>query len=301
MKYTTIKTVFAAATAALLVLTSACGGQKGDITGEAHASDGGARTIIVATSGTPAPMTQVNADGTVGGYEIELLKEADKLIADYDFKYEQVDFAGITGGLDSGKFQIGANFFNYTPERAQKFVFSKYPHYRDQAAVLTRPGFAQEHPFHTLADLGGYSVPTDSNGSAFQVFLEDFNKLYPNNPIKITYTPADHATRLRQISQGQFDYGYGGRFHQKVYAQDLGVQVDYVPIPDSFASTDEEKELIKSLRQETYYLFPKTDEGQKISDEVDKALVALHQNGTMQKLSEQYFGYDLTGDDSVWS
>ncbi|MBT1179813.1 hypothetical protein [Bifidobacterium vespertilionis] len=31
MKSTTIKTVFAAVTAALLVLTSACGGQKGDI------------------------------------------------------------------------------------------------------------------------------------------------------------------------------------------------------------------------------------------------------------------------------
>lgn len=283
---------------ALLFGLTACG-QKGDASGEAQ-NGNQTQTVLVATSGTPAPMTIVNADGSFSGYEIDLLKEVDKLLPNYKFKYEQVDFKGITGGLDSGKYQIGANFFNYTPERAEKFIFSKYPHYRDQASVLTRPGFAKEHPFKTFSDLGGYRVPTDDVGSAFQVFVEDFNKLYPDNPINITYTPADHATRLREISQGQFDYGYGGRFHQKVYAKDLGVKVDYVPIPDSLAKNEQEKKLIKSLRQETYFLFPKTDAGQKLSDEVDSALVKLHKNGTMQKLSKKYLGYDLTGSASDW-
>ena len=293
------KATLGAITAGLLILTAACGGQKGDASGEAKAGDP-AKTILVATSGTPAPMTIVNEDGSITGYEIDLLKEADKLIDDYNFKYEQVDFKGITGGLDSGKYQIGANFFNYTPERAAKFVFSKHSHYKDQAAVLTRPGFSKDHKFTKFSDLGGYKVPTDTQGSAFQIFVEDFNKLYPNNPIKITYTEADHATRLRQISQGEFDYGYGGRFHQKVYAKDLGVTVDYVPIPESLAKTDEEKQLIKSLSQETHYLFPKTDEGQKIADEVDDALVQLHKNGKMQELSKKYFGYDMTGDAADW-
>jgi polar amino acid transport system substrate-binding protein len=285
--------------AAFMVMTSACG-QRGDASGEAQ-SGATAQTITVASSGTPAPMTYADKNGNLTGYEIELLKEVDKLTPQYKFNYEKVDFQGITAGIDSGKYQIGANFFNYTPERAQKFIFSKYPHYRDSAAVLAKPGFAETHKFTKLSDLGGYTVPSDQQGAAWQVFVEDFNKMFPNKPLKIVYTGVDHATRLREISQGQFDFGYGGRFHQKVYATDLGVKVEYIPIPDSAAQNDEQKKLLKSLRQETYFLFPKTADGQKISDAVDKALVTLHQNGTMQKLSKHYLGYDMTGTKADWA
>lgn len=285
---------------ATLILVSAGCGQRGDASGE---SDAGSttKTIVVATSGTPSPMTIIEEDGSFTGYEPELLKAADELIAEYDFQFEQVEFEGIAGGLDSGKFQIGANFFNYTPERAEKFTFSKTPHYVDSAAVLATPGFSEKHQFTKLSDLGGYNVPTDSKGSAFQVFVEDFNTIFADNPINIHYTSVDHATRLRQISEGQYDYGYGGRFHQKVYAKDLGVDVEYIAIPDSVAQDDEQKELLKSLRQETYFLFPKTDEGKEIAAALDAALIKLHQNGEMQKLSEQYFGYDMTGSDDQWA
>lgn len=295
-----VKGALSALTAGLLILASGCGGQVGDASGEGKATATEAKTIVAATSGVPSPMVMVNADGSYGGYEIDLLREADKLIDDYDIRFEKVDFAGISGGLDSGKFQIGVNYFNYTPQREEKFIFSKHPHYVDLASVLTRPGFSKEHPFKTFADIGGYKVPSDSNGSAWQTFVEDYNKLYPGNPIKVEYTPVDHATRIRQISQGVYDFGTGGRFYQKVYGKDLGVDVDYVVIPDSIATTDEERRLLKSLHNDTYFLFPKTDEGRKIADAVDKALLELYKNGTMKELSLKYLGYDMTGGDDNW-
>ncbi|MCI1984822.1 MAG: transporter substrate-binding domain-containing protein [Bifidobacteriaceae bacterium] len=295
-------TIIVAALVSAMTLMAGCGGQVGDISGEgaASATAAKAKTIVVATSANPSPMTEVDANGKLTGYEIELLRAADKIIPEYNFTYDKVDFTGITGGLDSGKYQIGANFFNYTKERAEKFIFSKHPHYRDNASILTQPGWTTKHPITTLADLGGYSVPVDSNGSAWEVFAEDYNKLFPKNPMKLTYTNVDHATRLREISSGQFAFGYGGRFHQKVYGTDLGVKVDYVKLPDSLAKTTAEKDLLKTIRQETYFLFPKTAEGQKIADAVDKALVTLHKNGTMQKLSKQFLGYDLTGTAADW-
>lgn len=295
-----VKGALSALTAGLLILASGCGGQVGDASGEGKATATEAKTIVAATSGQPAPMITVNADGSFAGYEIDLLREADKLIDDYDIRFEKVDFAGITGGLDSGKFQIGVNYFNYTPQREEKFIFSKHPHYVDLASVLTRPGFSKEHPFKTFADIGGYKVPSDSNGSNWQTFVEDYNKLYPDNPIKIEYTPADRATILRQINQGVYDFGTGGRFHQKVYGKDLGVDVDYLVIPDSIATTDEERRLLKSLHNDTHFLFPKTDEGRKIADAVDKALLELYKNGTMKELSLKYLGYDMTGGDDNW-
>lgn len=298
------RTVVAAALAGALMLMAGCGAQVGDASGEAATANTAAatkaQTVVVATSANPSPMTEVDADGNLTGYEIELLRAADSLIPEYNFEYDKVDFSGIAGGLDSGKYQIGANFFNYTKERSEKFIFSKHPHYRDNASILTTPDWTKTHPITSLEDLGGYSVPVDSNGSAWQVFAEDYNKLFPKNPLKLTYTGVDHATRLREISSGQFDFGYGGRFHQKVYGADLGVKVDYVKLPDSLAKTDAEKDLLKTIRQETYFLFPKTDAGQKLADAVDAALVKLHKNGTMQKLSKQFLGYDLTGDDSDW-
>ncbi|WEV63436.1 transporter substrate-binding domain-containing protein [Bifidobacterium sp. ESL0732] len=288
-----------AVAASIVALSSACG-QRGDASGQAQSGDA-VKTVIVATSGRPAPMITVDKNGKLTGYEIELLKEANKLIPEYRFEYEKMDFEGVTAGIDSGKYQIGANFFNYTPERAEKFIFSKYPHYRDKAAVLAKPGFSATHHFNKLSDLGGYTVPVDPNGSAWQVFVEDFNKMFPSNPMKIEYTPADHATRLRQISQGQFDFGYGGRFHQKVYATDLGVNVEYIPIPDSAAQNTAQKKLLKSLQQETYFLFPKTDEGKKLSEAVDNALLKLHKNGKMQELSKHYLGFDMTGSNADWA
>jgi polar amino acid transport system substrate-binding protein len=296
------KAVIVTAILGAMAFMAGCGGQVGDVSGEGStaATPAKAKTIVVATSANPSPMTEVDKNGKLTGYEIELLRAADKIIPEYNFDYDKVDFTGITGGLDSGKYQIGANFFNYTKEREEKFIFSKYPHYRDNASILTQAGWSKKHPITSLADLGGYSVPADNNGSAWEVFVEDYNKLFPKNPLKITYTGVDHATRLRQISNGQFDFGYGGRFHQKVYGTDLGVKVDYVKLPDSLAKTSAEKDLLKTIRQETYFLFPKTAEGQKISDAVDKALVTLHKNGTMQKLSKQFLGYDLTGSTADW-
>ena len=44
----------------------------------------------------------------------------------------------------------------------------------------------------------------------------------------------------------------------------------------------------------TYYLYAKDEKGKKLRDDINVAIKELYQDGTLEKLSEQYFGYTTT-------
>ena len=45
---------------------------------------------------------------------------------------------------------------------------------------------------------------------------------------------------------------------------------------------------------ENAYPFPDTEEGRALRDEVDQAITNLRENGTLKKISETWFGSDIT-------
>ena len=44
----------------------------------------------------------------------------------------------------------------------------------------------------------------------------------------------------------------------------------------------------------TYYLYAKDEKGKKLRDDIDVAIKQLYEDGTLEKLSLQYFGYATT-------
>ena len=101
----------------LSVMTLAACVNKGDskVSGEKQ-------TITVATDSDTAPFTFKKGDD-FKGYDIDLVKAVFKDSDKYEVKFVTTPFDSILTGVDSGRYQIAANDFNYNEERAQKYSF----------------------------------------------------------------------------------------------------------------------------------------------------------------------------------
>ena len=102
----------------LSVLTLAACGNKSD-----GKSSGEKQMITVATDSDTAPFTFKKGDD-FKGYDIDLVKAIFKDSDKYEVKFVTTPFDSILTGVDSGRYQIAANDFNYNEERAQKYGFS---------------------------------------------------------------------------------------------------------------------------------------------------------------------------------
>lgn len=117
----------------LSVLTLAACGNKSD--GKAS---GEKQTITVATDSDTAPFTFKKGDD-FKGYDIDLVKAIFKDSDKYEVKFVTTPFDSILTGVDSGRYQIAANDFNYNEERAQKYGFSD-PISRSNYAITSAEG-----------------------------------------------------------------------------------------------------------------------------------------------------------------
>ena len=84
------------------------------------------------------------------GYDIDLVKAIFKDSDKYEVKFVTTPFDSILTGVDSGRYQIAANDFNYNEERAQKYGFSD-PISRSNYAITSAEGTK----YTSLDDLSG--------------------------------------------------------------------------------------------------------------------------------------------------
>ena len=122
-------------------------------------------TITVATDSDTAPVTY-KKDKKFDGYDIALVKAIFKESKKYKVKFETVSFSSILTGIDSGRYQLSANNFNYSKERAGKYLFSN-PISKSNYAIASKKG-----KYKSLDDLSGKSVEVYA-GSNYAAILEN--------------------------------------------------------------------------------------------------------------------------------
>ena len=81
------------------------------------------KETVVATAGDIKPFSYENG-GKLTGYDIEVLKAADKYMTNYRFSFKKTAWESIFVGLDSGHYQVAANNLSYTEARATKYRYS---------------------------------------------------------------------------------------------------------------------------------------------------------------------------------
>ena len=260
----------------LSVLTLAACGNKSDSKGS-----GEKQTITVATDSDTAPFTFKKGDD-FKGYDIDLVKAIFKDSDKYEVKFVTTPFDSILTGVDSGRYQIAANDFNYNEERAQKYGFSD-PISRSNYAITSAEGTK----YTSLDDLSGKTTEA-SPGTNYAQLLENWNHANADKtPITINYdSTTGLSTRMQHIQEGKIDFILHDAISSEYVVKDQGYKLAVNKIKDDIGMND-------GLE---YLLFSNDKQGKELKTFVNKRIKELKKDGTLAKLSKEYFGGDYVSD-----
>jgi len=245
------------------VLAACSGGAKK----EAAASK---KEIIVATNATPKPFNY-EENGELTGYEIEVVRAIFKDSDKYDVKFEKTEWSGVFAGLDADRYQMAVNNISYTKERAEKYLYAAPTAKNPNVLVVKK----DDSSIKSLDDIGGKSTEV-VQGTTSAKQLEDYNKQHSDNPTVLNYTRADFQQIMGRLSDGQFDYKIFDKIGVETVIKNQGL---------------DNLKVIELPSDQQPYVYPLLAKGQdELKTFVDKRIKELYKDGTLEKLSKQFFG-----------
>ena len=255
--------VTAALTTALLL--TACGGGSDDAGGEGAGGSGG--VLRVATEGTYSPFS-FHADGTneLTGYDVEVIEAvAEELGREVEFSETQFD--AIFAGLESDRYDVIANQITINPEREERYLFSA-PYTVSTGVVVTR---ADDTGVDALEDVKGKRSAQSTTSSFAELARE------AGAQVEAVEGFSQAVTLLKQ---------------ERV---DVTIN-DSLAVPEYQKSTgDEDIKIAAEVDQPSEQAFVFRKDSADLQAEVDEALATLREDGTLARISEEYFGEDVSG------
>lgn len=238
---------------------------------------GGAKepTKIIVGTGTQFPnVAFIDENNKLTGYDVELVREIDKRLDDYEFDLQTMEFTNLLLSLETNKIDMVAHQMEKNPEREQKYLFNKeaYSHWKNKIAVLK-----DDNTIHSIDDLKGKKVLTTAT-SAQAILLENYNK-QNNNALDIVYSSGVANDSIAQLKAGRVAAFVAADFTLPLIDPNGDLKLVGPPLSES----------------DTLFMFRKDDpEEQKLADRIDEALKEIKADGTLKKLSEQWLGFDAT-------
>lgn len=215
--------------------------------------------ITVAINSASMPFVYLKNNQFVG-FDIEFITGFAKEYG-YSIQFEDVAFAAILGGVQSGKYDLGLSGITITDERKESLDFSDVYHIED-LAVIIKSGANDLTQFNSAA-LG---VVTGSLYGGYS------REQFPNATIKEFNTFADVLVALKQ---GKVD----------------GIMLDK-PNFNSVARTDKSLASITvpAYSVEIGFGFQKNDTGNALQAQMNEFLKELKANGKIDELIDKWYG-----------
>jgi polar amino acid transport system substrate-binding protein len=217
--------------------------------------------FIFAASGEFKPFSYVTEDLSMTGFDVEVGKALAK-----EMGLEPVDkrmkFKGIVEGVKTGRADAAVASHTVNPQRSKHVSFST-PYYYSGPQIFTRP----DSSIKTVDDLEGKELAV-AKGST-----------YADTAIKYTdnvKTYDSDITALKALDSGRHD----------------AVITDFVTGKSSAKEGFKIKGQQLIERSEQAVVIPQ--DNPKLLKRVNDALENLRQDGTLSKISQKYFGEDIT-------
>ncbi|MNO63561.1 L-cystine-binding protein TcyA precursor [compost metagenome] len=268
---------------ALLVFTlvlAACGNNNGQNTNSQGNSGNGETAqseqtlldqvkangkIRVGTEGTYAPFTYHDKEGNLTGFDIELTREVAKRLG-VEAEFIETKWDGIFAGLDAKRFDLVANQVSIRDDRKEKYDFSD-PYIVSKAVLIVNE---KNEDIKKLADIKGKKA-----GQSLTSNLTDIAK---ENGAEIVQTDGFNQA-IDLLISGRID----ATVNDGLSYLDFKKQKPDAPIKvvDEAANASH-----------SGFLFNKGNA--ELVDAVNKALEEIKADGTYLKISEKYFGEDVS-------
>jgi L-cystine transport system substrate-binding protein len=251
------------ALAATLLLT-ACGGDSKD-SGAASGSSS-SDVLRVGTEGTYSPFSFHDPNSNeLTGYDVEVARAVGKQLG-MTVEFKETQFDAIFAGLEAKRYDVIANQIGVTPERQAKYLFST-PYTYSEGVVITR---ADDNSIHSLADVKGKT--------SAQSTTSNFADIAKQAGAKIEAVEG-FTQAITLLKQGRVDVTINDSLAFLQYEKTTGDKDVKIA-----AKVGDKSESALAFRKDEADLQKK----------VDGALQKLKDDGTLAKLSEKYFGQDVS-------
>ena len=255
----------AAGMAALLTATfvAGCGGDKQTDKG-ATAQKG---KIVIGLDDNFPPFGFHDESGEL--VDIDMAKEASKRLG-MEVEFKPIDWDSKETELKSKKIDAIWNGLSITPEREQNILFSR-PYENGPQILLVK----NDSPIQGKADLAGKIVGTQQGSTGLEA-IEAEPEL--RDSFKELKQYSDNVTSFMDLEVGRIDavvvaQTTAAYFIKKNNAPFRIIDVGYPDIPSGVGMRKDDTEL---------------------KARIDKVLEDMHNDGTSKKISEKWFGIDVT-------
>ncbi|MCQ2578882.1 MAG: amino acid ABC transporter substrate-binding protein [Treponema sp.] len=257
--------------AALLALTlTGCKKAEKTAGGDNSVAELKARgTFVLGLDDSFPPLGYRNDDNEIVGYDIDLGKEVAKRLG-VTFKAQPIDWDAKEMELNTKRIDCIWNGFTMTDERINALSFTKAYLNNEQVLVVR----AKDN-IKSLADMKGKVVGVQSGSSAQDAV--DENTSFKDSLGSIVFFK-ENVTALNDLGIGGVD----------------GVVMDSVVANYAIAEGNLPYVIVdEALSREAYGIgFRKEDA--KLRDEVQKILEEMAKDGTVAKISNKWFGKDIS-------
>lgn len=248
------------------LLFSGCSNKAATTTTESSKPE---KVIKVGTSGEYSPWT-FKENGDLKGFEIDVWNEIGKR-AGYKVEFKTSKFSGLFGMLDAGQIDTIAHQISTTPQRREKYDFSETYAYSGYSFAVKK-----DSNFNKVEDLKGKKVGVSLGGNG-EKSLKEMNEKFALNLNIITY---DTVAVEKDVEIGRVDASFLGTVKAK-------------------STIDKEKMNLKLIDSKyvyevNQYPFKKESSSKEKIEAINKAIKSMHEDGTLTKLSQKWFGLDTT-------
>jgi cystine transport system substrate-binding protein len=253
---------------ALALTLTACGTNSGDSSAAAknlYEQIKSSGTIKIGTEGTYAPFTFHDKDGKLTGFDIEIANEVAKRLG-VKAEYIETQWDGMFAGLDSKRFDMIANEVGISPDRQQKYDFSD-PYIASKAVLIVSK---DNNDIKSFADLKGRK--------SAQTLTANLTEIARSNGADIVGVDGFNQSIDLLVSKR-----VDATVNDSLSFLDVMKQKPDLPLKKVAEQADSVKNGM---------MFRKGSK--ELVSAVNKALADMRSDGTYLKISEKFFGADVS-------
>lgn len=232
--------------------------------------------VIVGTEGVMKPFTYYDDNNQLTGFDVDVVKAIGEIDPNLHFTFKTATWDALFPGLDAGHYHVLANQIAHNEHREKNYLLTDEIYFQGSTQPITLAERAKEFP--KIENLKGKKVAAGV-GSNHSLVLEDWNKKN-GNEIKIVYYDGDVGVMFQELINYRVDAVMNSPVTASEQAKANNIEIS--PVGQPFYDA------------KIHLILAKNTESEVIKKRLDAALRQLHNNGTLSKLSIQYFGQDLT-------
>lgn len=257
----------------LAVLAGCSSGNAANESDTASASGQDKVKKIIVGTGTQFPnVCFIDENGKLTGYDVELIREIDKRLPEYEFEFSTMEFKNLLLSLETKKIDLIAHQMEVNEERQAKFLFNDeaYNIFPNKIVVSQK-----NQDVKSIEDLKGKKLIVGATSNA-AVLAEKWNAAN-GNAIDIVYSGAGEDTNT-QIKTGRVDATISTQF--AIDYQNKVVDAQLKTVGEALSNS------------KVYFILNKDEE--ELKTKIDEALKSIKEDGTLSKLSSEWLGADYT-------